>query len=90
MLRVDLTKRNSATVRVNLPSEEAVRIIHEALEPETKVSSTNRSRVKLDREGNVLTLFFEADDTTALRASVNSYLSWLKLLMDLCASFGKP
>jgi len=43
--------------------------------------------VKLGREGNIVTLFFEADDTTALRASMNSYLSWLKLLKDLCGSF---
>ena len=85
-----MTKRTSATVRVNLPSEKASRIIHEALVPETKTAATNRSRVRLGREGNVVTLFFEAEDTTALRASMNSYLSWLKLLRDLCASFEKP
>lgn len=83
----NLTKKASATVRVNLSSEKMSRTIQEALEPETKAATTYRSRVKLGHEGNVVTLFFEADDTTALRASMNSYLSWLKLLKDLCASF---
>jgi len=72
-----------------MPSEAASRIVQEALEPETKAAAAHRSRVKINREGNAVTLLFEADDTTALRASVNSYLSWLKLLMDLCASFEK-
>ncbi|MBS7649619.1 KEOPS complex Pcc1-like subunit, partial [Candidatus Bathyarchaeota archaeon] len=39
-----------------------------------------RSRVKATREGNRVTLTFESKDTTALRASINSYLSWIILL----------
>ena len=82
----DLSKKASAIVKVNLPSEKISKTIQKALEPETATSITNRSKIKLSREGKAVTFFFEAEDTTALRASMNSYLSWLYLLKDLCSS----
>jgi len=82
----DLSKKASAIVKVNLPSEKISKTIQKALEPETATSITNRSKIKLGCEGKTLTLVFEAEDTTALRASMNSYLNWLHLLLDLCSS----
>jgi KEOPS complex subunit Pcc1 len=82
----DLSEKASAVLRVKLPSEEMSETIQKALEPETKTSITYRSKVRLDREGKTVALFFEAEDTTALRASINSYLGWLQLLWDLCNS----
>jgi KEOPS complex subunit Pcc1 len=82
----DLSEKASAVLRVNLPSEKISETIQKALEPETKISITYRSKVRLSREGKTVTLFFEAEDTTALRASINSYLSWLQLLWDLSNS----
>jgi KEOPS complex subunit Pcc1 len=82
----DLSEKASAALRVNLPSEKMSETIQKALEPETKTSITYRSKVRLGHEGKTVALFFEAEDTTALRASINSYLSWLQLLWDLCNS----
>jgi tRNA threonylcarbamoyladenosine modification (KEOPS) complex Pcc1 subunit len=39
--------------------------------------------VKVSCRGRMVKLEFEAEDTTALRASMNSFLSWLQLLSDL-------
>ncbi len=81
-----LSEKTSAIVRVIFSSERTSEAIQKALEPETTASITNRSRMRLSREGKIITLVFEAKDTTALRASMNSYLNWLRLLQDVCGS----
>ncbi|MBS7656840.1 MAG: KEOPS complex subunit Pcc1 [Candidatus Bathyarchaeia archaeon] len=78
-----MSKKASATLKLALRSEKASEAIKAALEPETKASVTARSRVKIVKEGKNITLFFDASDTTALRASMNSYLNWLRLLKEL-------
>jgi len=83
-----LTKKASAVIRLKFPSEEETRMIQIALKPETETSPTRRSKVHAKREGRDLTLIFESKDTSALRASVNSYLSWLLLLNDIYKTLG--
>jgi len=78
-----LIGKASAIVRLRLPSERKSSIIQRALKPEAEASLSHRSKVQVKREGRTLTLIFESADTTALRASVNSYLSWLQLLNDV-------
>jgi len=78
-----LAKKASAVIKLRFPSEEEPRIIERALKPETESSPRHRSRIRATRKGRNLILEFEAKDTTALRASVNSYISWLQLLNDV-------
>ncbi|MCW4019909.1 MAG: KEOPS complex subunit Pcc1 [Candidatus Bathyarchaeota archaeon] len=78
-----MTEKASAVVRLRFPSATEARMIQTALEPETESSVTHRSSVQVTRDGRSLTLVFEAKDTTALRASINSYLSWLQLLTSI-------
>ena len=78
-----MTGRASAVIRLTLPSEREADMILRALRPETESSATHRSKVQVTSEGRNLELFFESTDTTALRASVNSYLSWLQLLTGI-------
>jgi len=78
-----LAKKAMAVIRLALPSERAASIVQNALKPETESSPAGRSKVQVARKGRVLALVFECRDTTALRASVNSYLSWLQLLDDI-------
>ena len=84
-----MTEKSSATIQLVLPSDEASNMIFKALKPETRSSVAYRSRVKVSCQGRMVRLDFEAEDTTALRASVNSYLSWLRLLSDLYGVLGK-
>ncbi len=76
-----------AIVRLSFPSEKISKIVIKALEPETKTTPTHRSRVRIKEERRSLTLKFEAKDTTALRASVNSYLRWIALVNEVCSVF---
>jgi tRNA threonylcarbamoyladenosine modification (KEOPS) complex Pcc1 subunit len=40
----------------------------------------------MKKEGNVLNLIFEAQDTSALRAAINSYLNWILLTREVLES----
>ena len=71
-----------ATVNLNFPSEKRMKIILDALGPETRISS-KRSRVHVEGEDNRLTLIFEAKDTISLRAALNSFLHWVRLTKDV-------
>lgn len=71
-------------VRLNFPSKRRLEIVLDALQPETRTPPSFRSRVKVEGVGTALTLSFEASDTSALRATVNSYLRWINLINDSC------
>jgi len=79
----NLIGKCSASVKLEFPSEKEARIFWESLKPETESPATPRSRVRMKWKRSTLILSFEANDTTALRASLNSYLSWLHLLKNV-------
>jgi len=72
-----------ALIRLNFPSERDVEIALQALQPETKTAPAARSKVQVRGEGRNLILSFEAKDTSALRAAINSYLRWVHLTNDV-------
>lgn len=73
----------SASIRITFPSANEAEIIRKSIEPETAATLRYRSKVKVFRDGESILLKFEAKDTTALRASINSYLSWLISLVNI-------
>jgi tRNA threonylcarbamoyladenosine modification (KEOPS) complex Pcc1 subunit len=54
-----------------------------ALEPETKTPSSDRSTTKIEVSSKRLVLKTEANDVSALRASLNSYLRWMEGIQDI-------
>lgn len=70
-------------MKLEFPSVKEARIFWEALKLETESPATPRSHVRMEQKGSLLIFSFEATDTTALRASLNSYLSWMHLLKSL-------
>ncbi len=78
--------KSCIVVRLNFPSEEHLKIVLSALKPETRTPSSSRSRVKVEGRDSNLKLSFEATDTSALRAAVNSYLRWVCLVNDMCSA----
>ncbi|MBS7605180.1 MAG: KEOPS complex subunit Pcc1 [Candidatus Bathyarchaeia archaeon] len=72
-----------ATLRIKYPSEREAEIIYKAIRPETRVVLRYRTKVNVSRSGEYITLTFEAKDTVALRASINSYLSWIISLKSI-------
>jgi len=77
--------RACATVRLRFPSERHLSIVLSALKPEAESLLTSRAKVRLESEGNSLTMRFEAADTSALRAAVNSFLHWIVLVNEACS-----
>jgi len=72
-----------AVIRLSFQSERDVEIALQALQPETRTAPAVRSRVQIRGEGKNLILSFEAKDTSALRAAINSYLRWVHLTKDV-------
>jgi tRNA threonylcarbamoyladenosine modification (KEOPS) complex Pcc1 subunit len=58
------------------------RTLQEAMGPELD-SELSRAQVEMDRIKDGITLRFRAEDIIALRAAMNSYLRWLKLITDI-------
>ena len=72
-----------AVIRLNLSSEKQLKVVMEALKPETETSSTPRSKVYMNNEDKILILDFRAKDTSALRAAINSYLRLIAVAINL-------
>lgn len=71
-----------ATVRLKF-SEKQICTLLNALTPETKAMATRRARVKLEKDGLFLVLTVEAEDTVALRATLNAYLRWINSTINI-------
>lgn len=78
--------KTQAIIRLNFSTEKQLKIVLEALKPETRTPPTRRSKVQIKGEGNSLTLNFKASDTSALRAAINSYLRWILLTKTILES----
>jgi tRNA threonylcarbamoyladenosine modification (KEOPS) complex Pcc1 subunit len=72
-----------AVIRLNFSSEKQLKVVLGALRPETETSSTPRSKVHMKTEDQSLILEFRTKDTSALRASMNSYLRLIGVAMNL-------
>jgi KEOPS complex subunit Pcc1 len=68
--------KRTAKIDLEFSSEELVEILLKALLPEAQKPATSRSKVNIKSEGKKLMIRVEAKDTSALRATLNSYLRW--------------
>jgi len=66
-----------ATVRLKFTSDKQLKTLFDALTPEAKAPVTRRAVVKLEKDGLFLLLNVEAEDTVALRSTLNTYLRWI-------------
>ena len=66
-----------AKIEVELESAEIAKTLYLALKPETKSVQSERANTKLDLRDNLLLIDVKAEDLTALRAAINSFLAWL-------------
>jgi tRNA threonylcarbamoyladenosine modification (KEOPS) complex Pcc1 subunit len=74
---------DKATIRLKFPSQKQVSTLLEVLTPEANAPVTSRANVKLKKDGLFLELTVEADDTVALRATLNAYLRWINSTVDV-------
>lgn len=69
--------RAKATVRLKFASGKQLKTLLNSLLPETKTSVARRANVKLEKSDSYLLLTVEAEDTIALRSTLNAYLRWI-------------
>ena len=72
-----------ASVRLKFASQKPLSSLLEALTPEANAQVTRRAIVKLKKDGLFLLLTVEADDTIALRATLNAYLRWINSMINV-------
>jgi tRNA threonylcarbamoyladenosine modification (KEOPS) complex Pcc1 subunit len=72
-----------ATIRLKFTNEKELTSLLNALAPEVNASSTRRANVKLEKDGSFLMLMVEAEDTVALRATLNAYLHWINSTINI-------
>jgi len=63
--------------------ERLLGVIETALGPEADTPSSDRSETQIQVEDNFLVIKTQATDTTALRASINSYLRWVNGIQNI-------
>ncbi len=64
-------------VEMDMGSSEMAQTIHSALEPETESVPSERATTTIRVDGPKLIIEILAEDLTALRAAMNSFLAWI-------------
>ncbi|MHA1215917.1 MAG: KEOPS complex subunit Pcc1 [Candidatus Thorarchaeota archaeon] len=82
----EILLHGTVVLHIDLESEEMARTVFEALAPETHAAPSERARTKIEIQGTTIVLHIEAGDLTALRAAMNSFLSWVSACQRAVAS----
>ena len=75
-------KKVNAEIRIKV-SECLTKILEDALQPEIEKPSSDRSMAKVEIKNRDLVLHLKASDISAFRAAFNSYLRWVKAILDV-------
>jgi tRNA threonylcarbamoyladenosine modification (KEOPS) complex Pcc1 subunit len=67
----------NANVRLKFKDEKQLTAALAALKPEVNAPVTRRANVSLHKQDNFLVLSVDAEDTVALRATLNAFLRWI-------------
>ncbi len=69
---------------VTIPLDDyLVHSVRESLIPETKTPSSNRSSTVIEMDENHIIIKTDADDISALRANLNSYMRWVQSIQEV-------
>ena len=72
-----------STISFDTKNSDLTTIYYNTLELETRNAASDRVIVDLKKERNEIKLKFTAKDFVALRAAMNSYLKWLKIITEI-------
>ncbi|HKZ87943.1 MAG TPA: KEOPS complex subunit Pcc1 [Candidatus Bathyarchaeia archaeon] len=78
-----------ATVRLPFKSEKQLIALVSALTPEIERQIAARSKVTMMTDSQLLVLNVEAEDTVALRATLNAYLRWINSALNVLETVEK-
>ncbi|MHA2359611.1 MAG: KEOPS complex subunit Pcc1 [Candidatus Thorarchaeota archaeon] len=66
-----------STIEIPLDSRKTAELLLAALRPETKSGPSDRATTSVSVRDSTLIIEVEANDITALRAAMNSYIAWV-------------
>jgi len=72
-----------ADIRLKFINKKQIETLLDALNPEANAPVTRRANVKLKKDGLFLAITVEAEDTVALRATLNAYLRWINSTVNV-------
>ncbi|MEM2228349.1 MAG: KEOPS complex subunit Pcc1 [Candidatus Bathyarchaeia archaeon] len=72
-----------AKIQLKFKDYKAAKAFFLALKPEILKPPSKRSKASLTLKKNILTINFQAKDSTALRAAINSYLRYAAAWMNI-------
>ena len=78
-----------ATLSLEMATEEMAQTILNALSPEIDSAPSDRAKVSLSISETTLNISIQAQDLTALRAAMNSYLAWVSSSMKTLEFIGQ-
>ena len=81
--------RAKANIRLKMHCEKQLTTLLNALKPEAKATVARRAKVRLEKDGLFLVLTVDAEDTVALRATLNAYLRWISTAINVIAVVGE-
>jgi tRNA threonylcarbamoyladenosine modification (KEOPS) complex Pcc1 subunit len=79
----------SAVLEIPMESTEVATILYQALLPETESIPSDRASSKVSVKNSTLLVEVEANDLTALRASLNSFSAWIAACLATLESIEK-
>lgn len=75
---------NQAEAEIQIEATpDTVKVLIGSLQPELEHAVSERSAVKITFNNKGIVIGITADDVTALRAAVNSYLYWVRGILDI-------
>jgi tRNA threonylcarbamoyladenosine modification (KEOPS) complex Pcc1 subunit len=82
-VNAEMAIKAKANVHLKFTSDKQLTTLLDALTPEANAPVTRRANVKLEKDGSFLLLTVEAEDTVALRSTLNAYLRWINSTINI-------
>ncbi len=73
--------KGNSILEIPLESEYIAKILYSALLPETESIPSERAITSISVKGSSLIIEIIANDLTAMRAALNSYIAWISACM---------
>jgi KEOPS complex subunit Pcc1 len=78
-----VTTSREARIKILFKDEREAATVYKAVKPEETLPASAKCKVGLKCRKNVLLIEVEADNTAALRASLNSFLRWTMVAHEI-------
>ena len=72
-----------AELIIEFENQKEADIVQRSIKPEINGSPSDRTSVSIKTDGTNLLINIEAEDNASFRASLNSYLRWIKLSSEI-------